>query len=444
MIKIDVNDIVDREKLAPLQWVVFVLGFLVFFCDGLDTGIIGFIAPPLLDEWQISKAELAPVFGAALIGMSIGALISGIFADKFGRKKIMIISMLILSIFTIISAYSTNTAELIIYRFITGLGLGATMPNVSTIVSEYMPKKHRAFLTGLAGCGFLMGVSSGGFLSAYLLKIFSWSELLIIIGLIPALLTLVLIFTLPESTQFLIINNQKKKALLILEKIHGKKIDKELVLSIAEKELVEQNNPFKDIFSKYLFGSLMLWLCSFMSLLVFYLFTSWMPTILKTVGFDLQQLSLMSTLFPFGGVIGAMIMCRFMDRLNPTKVITSSYFSAFLLFILLSFTHTNISIFSILIFMIGGLLAGAQTALFPLATLFYPANCRGSGVSWMHGISRIGAILGSFLGSFIFTLKLDMSSIFLSLAIPTFIAFICLALKWYGELNIAKQKFKVV
>ena len=95
-----------------------------------------------------------------------------------------------------------------------------------------------------------------------------------------------------------------------------------------------------------------------------------MPTILKTVGFDLQQLSLMSTLFPFGGVIGAMIMCRFMDRLNPTKVITSSYFSAFLLFILLSFTHTNISIFSILIFMIGGLLAGAQTALFPLATLF--------------------------------------------------------------------------
>ncbi|MFX4868887.1 MFS transporter, partial [Acinetobacter baumannii] len=84
--------------------------------------------------------------------------------------------------------------------------------------------------------------------------------------------TLVLIFTLPESTQFLIINNQKKKTLLILEKIHGKKIDKELVLSIAEKELVEQNNPLKDIFSKYLFGSLMLWLCSFMSLLVFYLF----------------------------------------------------------------------------------------------------------------------------------------------------------------------------
>ncbi len=143
------NTIVDREKLAPLQWLVFILGFLVFFCDGLDTGIIGFIAPPLLDEWQISKAELAPVFGAALVGMSIGALISGISADKFGRKKIMIISMLVLSVFTIISAYSTNTKELIIYRFITGLGLGATMPNVSTIVSEYMPKKYRAFLTGL-------------------------------------------------------------------------------------------------------------------------------------------------------------------------------------------------------------------------------------------------------------------------------------------------------
>ncbi|WP_266094766.1 hypothetical protein [Acinetobacter baumannii] len=88
--------------------------------------------------------------------------------------------MLILSIFTIISAYSTNTAELVIYKFIKELGLGTTIPYVSIIFSEYLPKKYRVFLTGLADCEFSMGASSEGFLSAYLLKIYSWSELLLV------------------------------------------------------------------------------------------------------------------------------------------------------------------------------------------------------------------------------------------------------------------------
>lgn len=72
---IDANTIINREKLSPLQWMVFILGFFVFFCDGLDTGVIGFIAPALLDDWGITKPQLAPVLSAALVGMSIGAII---------------------------------------------------------------------------------------------------------------------------------------------------------------------------------------------------------------------------------------------------------------------------------------------------------------------------------------------------------------------------------
>jgi len=68
---IDLNTVIDREKLSPLQWLVFTLGFLVFFCDGLDTGIIGFIAPALLDDWGISKPQLAPVLSAACILIDI-------------------------------------------------------------------------------------------------------------------------------------------------------------------------------------------------------------------------------------------------------------------------------------------------------------------------------------------------------------------------------------
>ncbi len=82
------------KNCLPLQWVVFILGFFVFFCDGLDTGIIGFVAPALLDDWGITKPQLAPVLSAALVGMSIGAIISGPLADKFGRKGVIVFTSL--------------------------------------------------------------------------------------------------------------------------------------------------------------------------------------------------------------------------------------------------------------------------------------------------------------------------------------------------------------
>jgi len=215
---VDVNTVINRDRLSPLQWLVFALGFLVFFCDGLDTGIIGFIAPALLDDWGISKPELAPVLSAALVGMSIGAIISGPLADRFGRKGVIVFTTLLFSIFTILCGFASSTQDLMIYRFITGVGLGAAMPNISTIVSEYMPAKRKAFLTGLAGCGFMLGISCGGLLSAYLLENLGWAKVVILGGIIPLFLVVALLLKLPESVPYLIKREQQAKLLLIRSK----------------------------------------------------------------------------------------------------------------------------------------------------------------------------------------------------------------------------------
>ncbi|MDQ8953101.1 MFS transporter [Acinetobacter rudis] len=427
MKSIDINDVINRDKLSPLQWIVFILGFLVFFSDGLDTGIIGFVAPALIDDWGISKKELAPVLSAALVGMSIGALLSGPLADKFGRKGVIVLTTLVFSSFTILCGFSNSTQELMIYRFITGLGLGAAMPNISTIVSEYMPAKRKAFLTGLAGCGFMLGISSGGLLSAYLLESMGWAKVIIIGGILP--LVLVLLTQLPESAQYLIKRQQQIKAQKILEKLQGKPFEQNVNLVLAQQELHANQNPVKLVVGKYLSGSAMLWLCCFMSLLVFYLLTSWMPTILKTAGFSTQQFSLLSAIFPFGGVIGAIVMGWYMDKFHPTTVIKYAYLFAFILFIVAGVVYSNITLLSITIFFIGALLVGAQSSLLPLAALYYPAACRAVGVSWMHGIGRIGAILGAFFGSLIFSFNLGLDAIFYVLAIPTIISFIALSIK---------------
>lgn len=437
---IDINTIIDREKLAPLQWLVFLLGFLVFFCDGLDTGIIGFVAPSLLDAWGITKPQLAPVLSAALVGMSIGAIISGPLADKFGRKKVIVTTTLLFALFTILCGFATSTNDLMVYRFITGVGLGAAMPNISTIVSEYMPNKRKAFLTGIAGCGFMLGISCGGILSAFLLESLGWAKVIIIGGVIPVILAVVLMLKLPESAQYLVKKNQTAQAKSILEKIQGQTFTSDVHFKLAATETNSTDeSPVKQVLGKYLWGSSMLWLCCFMSLLVFYLLTSWMPTILKTAGFSTQQFSLIAAIFPFGGVIGATIMGYYMDKTNPTNVIKYSYFLAFLLFLLTGFVSSNIFLFGISVFLIGALLAGAQSSLLPLSAMFYPSTCRAVGVSWMHGIGRVGAILGAFFGSLIFTFELSLSGIFYVLAIPTLISFIALSLKVYSEKSKNRQ-----
>lgn len=440
MKKIAVNTIIDREKMSPLQWTVFFLGFLVFFCDGLDTGIIGFIAPALLDDWGISKPALAPVLSAALVGMSIGAIISGPLSDKFGRKGVIVMTTLLFSIFTIMCGFATNTQELMLYRFITGIGLGAAMPNISTIVSEYMPLKRKAFLTGLAGCGFMLGISSGGLMSAYLLEQQGWENVIIMGGIIPIILIVLLIAKLPESPQYLIKQNKQEKARPILEKIQGHAFDNDTEFYLASQTSSDQaQSPVQILFKKYFWGSAMLWLCCFTSLMVFYLLTSWMPTILKTAGFSTQQFSLIAAIFPFGGVIGASLMGWYMDKTNPNTVIKYSYLIAFVLFIIAALVSSSILMLGISIFLIGALLAGAQSSLLPLSAIFYPAECRAVGVSWMHGIGRIGAIIGAFYGSLIFTFDLSLSSIFYLLAIPTLISFIALTLKGLKKPNTIKQ-----
>jgi AAHS family 4-hydroxybenzoate transporter-like MFS transporter len=116
---------------------VVILCFLIVFLDGLDTAAMGFIAPALSQDWGIDRASLGPVMSAALIGMVFGALGSGPLADRFGRKVVLVGAVPVRV--SLASAYSTNVDQLLVLRFLTGLGLGAGMPNATTLLSEYTP-----------------------------------------------------------------------------------------------------------------------------------------------------------------------------------------------------------------------------------------------------------------------------------------------------------------
>src|SRR5471032_1523880 len=138
---LDVQNFIDSQKFSPYQWIVLALCFLVVAADGFDTATIGFIAPSLLDQWHISHAALGPVMSAALVGLGIGALVAGPIADRIGRKTVLVLSVFFFGAWSLASAHANSVESLTVLRFLTGLGLGAAMPNAVTLMSEYAPAR---------------------------------------------------------------------------------------------------------------------------------------------------------------------------------------------------------------------------------------------------------------------------------------------------------------
>src|SRR5476651_586409 len=186
---LDVQSFIKAQPLSRYQWRVVILCFLIVFLDGLDTAAMGFIAPALSQEWGIDRASLGPVMSAALVGMIFGALGSGPLADRFGRKQVLVLATVMFGTFSVAAALSTSLNQLMAWRLLAGLGLGAAMPNATTLLSEYTPQRLRSLLVTSMFCGFNLGMASGGLFSAWLIPAYGWHSLLLVGGLLPLALT---------------------------------------------------------------------------------------------------------------------------------------------------------------------------------------------------------------------------------------------------------------
>lgn len=394
---LDVQAFINAQPLSGYQWRVVALCFLIVFLDGLDTAAMGFIAPALSQDWGIDRASLGPVMSAALIGMVFGALGSGPLADRFGRKVVLVFAVFLFGLFSLASAYSSNIDQLLVLRLLTGLGLGAAMPNATTLLSEYTPERLKSLLVTSMFCGFNLGMACGGFVSAKLIPSMGWHSLLMLGGILPLILAVVLMVWLPESARFLVVRNRGAERIRkVLAPIAPNALAGITDFSVPEQKTVSSRNVLKVIFSgTYSAGTLLLWLTYFMGLVIVYLLTSWLPTLMRDSGASMEQSAFIGALFQFGGVLSAVGVGWAMDRYNPHKVIGLAYALAGVFAWLVGQSLGNVALLATLVLLAGMCINGAQSAMPSLAARFYPTQGRATGVSWMLGIGRFGAILGA-------------------------------------------------
>ena len=446
---IDLRTFIDERPFSPYQWLILGLCFLIVFIDGFDTSAMGFVAPALVKSWGVAPKSLGPVLSAALVGLCVGALTSGPLADRFGRKVVLITSVVLFALGSLASALSDSITTLTILRVVTGFGLGAAMPNSTTLMAEYCPERRRSVLVTVMFCGFTFGAALGGFIAAALIPAFGWPSVFIAGGVAPLVLALVLLVLLPESTRFMVVKGfAKEKVATILKRISPKdaaELDAAAGFTVPEQKL-KVSNPIKTILSPpLLLGTLCLWLVYFGGLMVVFLLTSWLPTLLRTAGFSLQASANVTALFQLGGTAGALLVAWIMGKWAPHKALVVSYILAAIFIFAVSQSLHSVVLLSIAVLGAGFFTSGAQTPMSALGAAFYPTQVRATGVSWMLGIGRVGAIIGAYIGGPMLAAGWGFTAIFTALAVPALLAAFAVGMKgWIYRGQGAGEPFAVL
>ena len=169
---IDVSEVLDKNKISGFQVGVFLICGLCLIMDGFDVQALGYLAPAIIKDWQLSPAQMGPVFSAALFGILFGSFLFSMIADKIGRRPVLIFATFFFAIVTLMAARTNDLTKLRTIRFIAGIGLGGIMPNAVTLVEEYTPHRLRVLMILVVSNGFNLGAIVDGLISAWMVQDF--------------------------------------------------------------------------------------------------------------------------------------------------------------------------------------------------------------------------------------------------------------------------------
>lgn len=428
--QLDIQAFLDSRPFGPFQWKILLLCLTVLVLDGFDVVAMGFIAPALVADWNIPREELGVVMSMGLFGLAIGALMGGPLADRFGRRKVIIVAILFFGLMSLISAWSPNIEVLSLLRFLTGLGLGASQPNAATLASEYAPRKYRSLMVTVVYCGFTLGAAGGGFLANAMIPSYGWESILVVGGVVPIIFAVLLCFVLPESAKFMAVKQERRAELQrIVNAISPGSANDETRFITPERDHAGKGAIKLILSPSHRLITLALWVGLFMNLLTVYFLNSWLPIIVKDDGFSMADAALVGAMIQVGGTLGNIVTGWEMDRFNPHKVMICTLIGAAVLTLSLANLSPGLYGLMALVFALGFCINSANTGWTAMAATYYPTEMRATGTSWMTGIGRFGAILGASVGAILLGMKWDFGHLFMFLTLPIGIAAIAAYVK---------------
>ncbi|MFD1471965.1 MFS transporter [Companilactobacillus mishanensis] len=356
-----------------------VLGTAWLF-DAADVGLLSFIMPLIKKEWALTPGQLGSVGAITTVGMMIGAILFGYLADRFGKKNIIIITLLVFSISNLGLALTQNVYQFMIIRFITGIGLGGELPVAATIIADSFSGDKRSKMLILVDSFWAIGWILASLLAFLFMPIYGWRPTVIITSLM-ALYTLVLRRHLSDE------HNVKNKKL-------------NLKVSLAQIWSPE--------FRRATICLSILW---FIIMFVYYGLFLWLPSVLIARGFSMIHSFGYTLVTSFAQLPGYFLAAFLMDKISRKKVLFIYLLGTLIgAFLFATANSSAMVIFSSILLSFFTL--GAWGIMIAMTPTQYPITHRGTGIGFTQAIGRIGATIGPYLIGVSLGLKVSITIIF--------------------------------
>lgn len=412
--------IIDKNPMTGLQYSTIFICFLMNMLDGMDVLVISYTAPAIAKAWDISPQALGTVFSAGLFGMTIGTLFLAPFADKIGRKAIILISGIIMGVCIYLTSYATSITDLLIYRFISGLGIGSMLASTASLASEYTPNKTRDFWVSFVISGYPIGAVIAGLVAAKVIPTDGWQQMFRIAGIASMFSVPLILFFLSESIDFYL-RTQPKNALEKLNKILTK-MNVQPLEALPKIEKIKSKLPVDQLLkTDFKKPTLQLWAALFMAFAALYFLTSWIPKLAKDAGLSMELAIYAGTVFNIGAFFGIITQGYFSSKYGLKKtlgvilVLTGVLMASFGLFV-------GSDVILLILALLGFGIQGGFVGLYALSARLYPTEFRTTGVGWAMGAGRLGGIVGPMIGGLLIGAGLGISTNFLIFAVPALLS----------------------
>lgn len=418
----NISDPIEKGPFSGFQIAVILMCFTINMIDGFDIVAISFTAPAIAEAWSIQPKTLGIVFSAALIGMTLGAMFVAPFSDILGRRAMVLLSLIWISIAMLLTGMADTVKQLIALRVMAGLGIGSMLPSVTSMATEYSPKRRRNFVIVFVGTGISFGIVIGGFAAVWLIGEFGWRSVFYVGGSLSLIMFPLVFLYMPESLYFLQ-RKQPRNALWNINRILRKmKQDSlERMPQLEQSELAKPN--VRSLFSpdrKKV--TLPLWLAFFMCFMTVYFLVNWIPKIVVDAGLPLDKGIYTSVAYNVGAIAGILLLGYLSDRMGLRPLISWFCITGAVLLVTFGNSPAIVSLLLVINVLLGFFVSGGFNGLYAVAARVYPTEIRTTGIGWAIGAGRTGAIVGPYLGGLLIDLDLPTSHYFIVFALPLIIA----------------------
>ena len=412
---------IDSGAISARQVLIILICFMISVVDGFDVLAMAYGAPSLSIDWGVEPGQLGIIFSSALVGMTLGALALSPLGDKFGRRRLILASVALTSLCMLLTPLTNSINELVLIRFLTGLGIGGVLASVVALTAEYSPSRYSNIAVIFVQSGYAVGSVLGGVVAGQVVATGGWQSIFWFGGAITGVLFFASWFFLPESIEYLATKqgNDSKRLGNINKILSRLKKDGLNELPEIDHSRSSGSGSVAALLREHRSKTIQLWIMFIALMWLTYFLTNWIPVLFVNNGLSQQAGIEALTFFTLGSLIGAPILGLASARINLRKMIAGTFVVTVLLLAVLALYKTDSSILlNTLVISIGLTFGAGFTALYAITAKAYPVHLRATGIGWCVGFGRCGGILSPLIVGFMLDSGWIMSELIFAIAIP--------------------------